>query len=157
MSMVEAAIQAGRVLKVVFNQRHRGDVQVLKRHLDSGQAGSVYCAKGYWLRRDGIPARSWFTNREMPGGGPLIDIGVHVLDLALYLMGEPRVLSASASTFAEHGRRAHRPVPTRPASVLRSRTSKTSRKPSFGSKAVGSCCLKPAGRPTTGRGTSSGS
>jgi len=43
----------------------------------------------------------------MSGGGPLIDLGVHVLDLALYLMGEPQVLSASASTFAEHAQQQH--------------------------------------------------
>jgi predicted dehydrogenase len=104
--MVEAAIKANRVLRVCFNHRQRGDVQVLKRHIDEGRLGRIYYAKAHWLRRNGIPGLgSWFTNREMAGGGPLIDLGVHMLDMALYLLGEPKVLSVSASTFAELGTR----------------------------------------------------
>ncbi|WP_115849177.1 Gfo/Idh/MocA family protein [Thermasporomyces composti] len=105
-SIVDAAVNANRVLKVVFNHRQRGDVTLLKRHIDSGALGRIYYAKAHWLRRNGIPGLgSWFTNREMAGGGPLIDLGVHVLDMALHLLGEPRVLSVSASTFAELGPR----------------------------------------------------
>jgi predicted dehydrogenase len=47
----------------------------------------------------------WFTSREMAGGGPLIDLGVHVLDMALYLLGEPEIISVSAATYAELGPR----------------------------------------------------
>lgn len=105
-AMVQAAKDAGRVLKVIFNHRERGDVAVLKRQIDDGQLGRVYYAKAHWMRRNGIPGMgSWFTNREMSGGGPLIDLGVHILDMALYLIGEPRVESVSASTFAELGPR----------------------------------------------------
>ncbi|MBE1611564.1 Gfo/Idh/MocA family protein [Actinopolymorpha pittospori] len=105
-AIVDAAVKANRVLKVCFNHRERGDVAILKRHLDAGQLGRVYYAKAHWMRRNGIPGMgSWFTNREMAGGGPLIDLGVHMLDMALYLLGEPRVLSASASTFSELGPR----------------------------------------------------
>lgn len=105
-SMVDAAQRAGRVLDVAFNHRRRGDVQALKEIIDSGDLGRAYFAKASWLRRSGIPKLgSWFTNREMSGGGPLADIGVHVLDYALYLLGEPKVLSASAATYAELGPR----------------------------------------------------
>ncbi|WP_020575255.1 Gfo/Idh/MocA family protein [Actinopolymorpha alba] len=105
-AIVDAAVKANRVLKVCFNHRERGDVAVLKRHLDAGQLGRVYYAKAHWMRRNGIPGLgSWFTNREMAGGGPLIDLGVHMLDMALYLLGEPRVISVSASTFSELGPR----------------------------------------------------
>jgi predicted dehydrogenase len=104
--ITEAAIKAGRVLKVVFNHRQRGDVTVLKQHIDDGALGRIYYAKTHWMRRNGIPGLgSWFTNREMAGGGPLIDLGVHMLDMAMYLLGEPKVLSVSASTFAELGPR----------------------------------------------------
>lgn len=105
-AMVAAAEEAGRVLKVVFNHRERGDVAVLKKQIDAGQLGRIYYAKAHWMRRNGIPGLGgWFTSREMAGGGPLIDLGVHILDLALYLLGEPLVETASASTFAELGPR----------------------------------------------------
>lgn len=103
-SMVDAAHRSGRVLEVAFNHRRRGDIQALKAAIDSGQIGRPYHARAVWLRRAGIPALgSWFTNREMAGGGPLIDIGVHVLDYALHLFGEPRVTAVSAVTHSELG------------------------------------------------------
>ncbi len=103
-TMVAAARQADRVLHTVFNHRARGDVSVLKRHIDEGGLGRVYHAKASWMRRIGIPTLgSWFTNKELAGGGPLIDLGVHMLDLALYLMGDPDVITVSGATYAEFG------------------------------------------------------
>lgn len=105
-TMVQAAVKAGRVLQVCFNHRQRGDVQVLKDYIDTGAMGRIYHAKAFWMRRSGIPGMGgWFTNREMAGGGPLIDLGVHILDMALYLLGEPEVISVSAATYAELGPR----------------------------------------------------
>ncbi len=102
--MVDAARRAGRVLEVAFNHRRRGDITALKRIIDDGEVGRPYYAKASWLRRSGIPSLgSWFTNRDMAGGGPLADIGVHVIDYALHLLGEPKVLSVSASAFSEIG------------------------------------------------------
>ncbi|WP_406690429.1 Gfo/Idh/MocA family oxidoreductase [Saccharopolyspora sp. ID03-671] len=104
--MVEAARAAGRVLDVAFNHRLRGDVQALGRIIGSGELGRPYYAKASWMRRRGIPTiGSWFTSREMAGGGPLADIGVHVLDYALFLLGEPKVESVSAVTSGELGSR----------------------------------------------------
>lgn len=104
LAMVEAARSAGRVLDIVFNHRRRGDVQKLKSIIDDGELGRPYYAKASWLRRQGIPTLgSWFTNPELAGGGPMADLGVHVLDYALHLLGEPKVLSVSASTHAELG------------------------------------------------------
>lgn len=103
-SMVDAAHRSGRVLEVAFNHRRRGDIEALKAAIDEGRIGRPYHARAIWLRRSGIPALgSWFTNREMAGGGPLIDIGVHVLDYALHLFGEPRVTAVSAVTHSELG------------------------------------------------------
>ncbi len=105
-AMVVAATKANRVLQVVFNHRVRGDVQVLKRYADEGKLGNIYYAKAHWMRRRGIPgAGTWFGSKEMAGGGPLIDLGVHALDMALYLLGEPEILTVSASTYAELGKR----------------------------------------------------
>ena len=104
--MVEAAKRANRVLDVAFNHRRRGDVLALKEIISAGQIGRPYYAKACWLRRSGIPGLgTWFTNRELAGGGPLTDIGVHVLDYALFLLGEPKVVAVSASVHAELGPR----------------------------------------------------
>ncbi|MFQ3566848.1 MAG: Gfo/Idh/MocA family oxidoreductase [Aggregatilineales bacterium] len=105
-AMVKAAIENNRVLEVAFNHRRRGDVDVLKRYIDEGGLGRIYHAKATWMRRNGIPGMGgWFTSREMAGGGPLIDLGVHVLDMAMYLLDEPEVLAVSAATYAELGPR----------------------------------------------------
>lgn len=104
--MVAAARAAGRVLEVAFNHRRRGDVRALAERAAAGELGRIYHVRASWLRRSGIPALgSWFTSRELAGGGPLVDIGVHMLDAVLDLMGEPRVLSASAVVHAEFGPR----------------------------------------------------
>jgi predicted dehydrogenase len=105
-AMVDAARNAGRVLDVAFNHRRRGDIQALKEVIDGGGVGRPYYAKASWLRRSGIPMLgSWFTNPELAGGGPLADIGVHALDYALHLLGEPKVLAVSATTHSELGPR----------------------------------------------------
>jgi predicted dehydrogenase len=104
--MVEAAERNDRVLDVSFNHRRRGHVQVLKKMIDAGVLGKIYYAKVGWLRREGIPGLgSWFTRRAISGGGPLMDLGVHMLDIALYLLDEPRVRAVTAATYAEFGPR----------------------------------------------------
>ncbi len=104
--MVEAAERNDHVLDVSFNHRRRGHVQVLKNMIDTGLLGKIYYAKAGWLRRAGIPGLgSWFTRRATAGGGPLMDLGVHMLDIALYLMDEPPVRAVTAATYAEFGPR----------------------------------------------------
>lgn len=107
LSMVEAAERNDRILQVMFNQRYRPDVQVMKRFIDDGGLGSIYHAKSRWLRRSGIPGRGrkWFVSHELAGGGPLIDLGVHMLDMALYAMGEPKVTAVSGATYNTLGQR----------------------------------------------------
>ena len=105
-AMIAAADAADRILMVSFNYRYRADVQWLKQYIESGALGRLYYAKAHWMRRSGIPRLgSWFVSKEQAGGGPLIDLGVHVLDLALYLMGEPSPAAVSANTYAEFGPR----------------------------------------------------
>ena len=104
-TMVDAARKAGRVLDVAFNHRRRGDIKRLKEVIEAGRLGRTYYAKAWWLRRTGIPTLgSWFTQAKLAGGGPLVDIGVHVLDYALFLLGDPAVRSVSASTYDLLGR-----------------------------------------------------
>ena len=106
LKMVEAAQHNDRVLQVVFNHRYRPDVITMKRFVDQGGVGEIYHAKSRWLRRSGIPGDGlkWFSSRELSGGGPLIDLGVHMLDMALHIMGEPEVESVSAATYNLLGR-----------------------------------------------------
>lgn len=102
--IVRAAREKGVILAMAFNRRARPDMQVLKRHIEGGNLGDIYYAKAFWLRRSGIPGLgSWFTSKELAGGGPLIDLGVHVLDMALWLMGNPKVTAVSAATYAALG------------------------------------------------------
>ena len=103
--MVAAAQEHNRVLQMVYNQRCQGDVTAMKQFIDEGGMGRIYHGKARWMRRQGIPGRGgWFSQRELSGGGPMIDLGIHVLDMALYLMGEPKPLSVSAAAYAEHGK-----------------------------------------------------
>jgi predicted dehydrogenase len=104
--IVRAARKANRVVHVAFTQRERGDVQVLKRHVEEGNLGRIYHARATWMRRNGIPGMGgWFTSKALAGGGPLIDLGVHMIDMALFLMGEPEVESVSCAAYAELGPR----------------------------------------------------
>lgn len=104
--MVDAAVANDRVLDVLFNHRRGGQVKALKQIVDSGVLGRIYYAKAGWLRRAGIPGLgSWFTKMKTAGGGPMMDIGVHMLDMAMHLLDEPTVTTVSATTYAEFGPR----------------------------------------------------
>lgn len=89
--MAEAARQTGRLLSFGFHLRYGQNVRVLKEMIRRGDLGKIYAANAEWIRRRGIPGWGTFTNKAVQGGGPLIDIGAHVLDLAVYLMGYPQV------------------------------------------------------------------
>lgn len=105
--MADAARDSGKKLMVCFNYRYRNDTLFVKRLIESGELGDIYYVKASWLRCAGIPGRAdgWFTSRKFAGGGPLIDLGVHLLDLTLWLLGHPRPLTVSASTYAAFGPR----------------------------------------------------
>ncbi|CAM3718319.1 Gfo/Idh/MocA family protein [Alicyclobacillus pomorum] len=86
--LADAATKHGRICMVGMTHRFRNDAQALKRFVEAGDLGDLYAARAQILRRRGTPA-GWFTNRAVSGGGPLMDIGVHVLDLAWWLAGMP--------------------------------------------------------------------
>ena len=103
-AMVAAAKKANKILMMGFNNRFRGDTQLLKKCIENGDLGDIYYAKTGWLRRIGIPGLGgWFTTKETAGGGPLIDLGVHVLDLTLWLMGNPKPVYVLGSSYAKFG------------------------------------------------------
>ena len=110
--IAEAAEKANRTLMVCYNHRYRPEIMWLKDQLRTGDFGRIYAAKAGWMREGFIPAHgAWFTQKAKAGGGALIDLGVHVLDLALWLMGYPKPVSVSGSMFAEFGMRGQKTVP----------------------------------------------
>ena len=102
--MVEAGKKAGKVFMMAFNNRFRGDTQLLKKYIEQGELGEIYYAKTGWIRRKCLSWLSgWFPTKSLAGGGPLIDLGVHVLDLTLWLMGNPKPVTVMGSTYAKFG------------------------------------------------------
>ena len=100
-AMVAAARKAEpRPVRVLPAARRAATSASSRRSWTPAGSASPYYAKGYWMRRTGIPTMgSWFTRAELAGGGPLVDIGVHVLDYALFLLGGPKVTAVSAATY----------------------------------------------------------
>lgn len=89
-SIIETAKQTNNKFMVAFCHRFAHHSQFIKKMIENNQMGEIYFAKASCLRRRGIPGLgTWFTTKKLAGGGPLIDIGVHILDLAVYLMGCP--------------------------------------------------------------------
>lgn len=89
LKMEKAHQMAGKVLTFNLHYRHSAEVETIKKFMQEGELGDIYSARVHALRRRGIPGWGVFTNKEIQGGGPLIDIGIHMLDTALYLMNYP--------------------------------------------------------------------
>jgi len=102
--IVRAQQRTGKTVMVAHQMRWEPLSLKVKEQVERGELGRVYTAKTGWYRRKGIPGwGTWFTQHNQSGGGPLIDIGVHMLDLAFFLMGEPKPVSVYGSTYAEFG------------------------------------------------------
>lgn len=102
----ETAQRVGKVLTLGMNQRFGAAQQRMRSLVANGALGEVYHAKGYWYRRAGIPRLgTWFGNRELAGGGCLYDIGVHLLDLTLYVLNDFKPVSVFGSTYTKFGQR----------------------------------------------------
>lgn len=103
--MVAAARRTGCKLQAGLNNRFGSGPQALKRFIRAGEMGEIYYARSQALRRRGIPSWGVFTQKDKQGGGPLIDIGVHILDLTLWLMGHPKPVTASGMVTTKFGTR----------------------------------------------------
>jgi predicted dehydrogenase len=100
--MKQAAEASGKVLMVMRNNRFRPASQFVKTYVDHAHMGEIYAGRCGWIRRRGIPGKGgWFTTKELSGGGPLIDLGVHFLDLAHWFMGNPKPVSVVGSTYTK--------------------------------------------------------
>ncbi|QJC51449.1 Gfo/Idh/MocA family oxidoreductase [Paenibacillus albicereus] len=96
--MLEAAKRTGKKLTIGYQNRFRGDTRFLKDACIQGELGEVYFAKAHAIRRRAVPTWGVFLDEEKQGGGPLIDIGTHALDLALWMMDnyKPKVVLGRA-------------------------------------------------------------
>jgi predicted dehydrogenase len=108
--MVKVASESGRKLMIAFNNRFKEETQFLRRAVEDGQIGDIYYAKAMAFRRRGTPQIDfpstgimgrghWFVEKGKAGSGALYDIGVHVLDSVLWLMGYPKALSVSGAAY----------------------------------------------------------
>ena len=98
--MNAAAEKADRNLMINFSFRFTEASYALKQQVDAGVVGDIYFGRSVWHRRRGMPKfGGWFGDKALSGGGPLIDLGVHRLDLALWLMGYPEPVAVSGSAY----------------------------------------------------------
>lgn len=98
--MRAAAVKNKKLLAVGFVRRFGRDAKMISELRDNGRLGEVYYAKANYIRRNGNPG-GWFGDKSRSGGGPLIDLGVHVIDLVRYLEGCPKPVSVYGATFTK--------------------------------------------------------
>ncbi len=100
--MQDAADKNGKVLMVMRNNRYNNYSKFLKKYIADGKMGEIYTARCGWRRRRGIPGKGgWFTTKAQSGGGPLIDLGVHMIDLCIWLMGNPTPVAVTGCTYCK--------------------------------------------------------
>jgi predicted dehydrogenase len=93
--MIEARDRSGKLLMTAQHFRFTGVSQAMKAEIANGALGDIYHARSWMLRRAYMVPRTSFTTKALAGGGPCIDIGVHVLDLTLWLLGHPQPVAVS--------------------------------------------------------------
>jgi len=99
--MIAARDASGKMLMTAQHFRFMGSSRALKAEVDAGALGQIYHARSWLLRRAAAPTRPGFIMKKHSSGGPCIDIGVHILDLTLWLMGNPRPVAVTGVARAE--------------------------------------------------------
>ena len=100
--MKRAAEEKDLIFMMAFVNRFRQESILINELREQGRFGEIYHARCGWIRRRGTPA-GWFTSKAKSGGGAVLDIGVHVIDMTWYLMGRPRPVSVSGVTHRRIG------------------------------------------------------
>lgn len=104
--MADAAKKSKGILQIGMVNRQRADSQVLRQYIQAGELGDIYHMRAVIVRRRGIPGLGgWFTTKARSGGGPMIDLGVHLFDLAMYLADQWKPTAVSAATYDKFGPR----------------------------------------------------
>lgn len=97
--MLDTAKETGKLLTIGYQNRYRADSAYLKRACDNGDLGEIYYARAHAVRRRAVPTWGVFLNEEEQGGGPLIDIGTHALDITLWMMNNYEPVSVTGSVY----------------------------------------------------------
>ncbi len=97
--MLETAKETGMLLTIAYQNRYRQDSTYLKTACENGDLGDIYYARAHAVRRRAVPTWGVFLNEEEQGGGPLIDIGTHALDLTLWMMDNYEPESVTGSVY----------------------------------------------------------
>lgn len=103
-AMLDASHETGKLLTIAYQNRFREDSLLLKSLCDSGELGEIYFAKAFATRRRGVPTWGVFMDKEKQGGGPLIDLATHALDLTMWMMQNYEPDTALGSTFDKIGK-----------------------------------------------------
>ena len=101
--MIEAWKKSGKKFTIGYQNRFRPEVQMLYKMCRAGELGDIYYAKAHAVRRRAVPTWGVFPNKALQGGGPLIDIGTHALDITLWMMDNYKPVSVSGSVFYKLG------------------------------------------------------
>ena len=101
--MMDAWKKSGKKFTIGYQNRFRPDAQMLKRTCEEGKLGEVYFAKAHAVRRRAVPTWGVFPDKSKQGGGPLIDIGTHALDITLWCMDNYKPVSVMGSVFEKLG------------------------------------------------------
>ncbi|MEG1427487.1 MAG: Gfo/Idh/MocA family oxidoreductase [Oscillospiraceae bacterium] len=101
--MLDARDRTGKMLTIGYQYRHFAENQVARKVIEDGWIGEPYYAEATYLRRRGVPTWGVFTDKSKQGGGPLIDIGTHALDLTLFLMNNYDVDYVVGTSFEKLG------------------------------------------------------
>ena len=107
--MVEAWKKSGKQFTIGYQNRFREEVMNLKKSCDKGELGEIYYGKAHAVRRRAVPTWGVFMDKEAQGGGPLIDIGTHALDITLWCMNNYDVDSVTGSVFYKLGQKENGP------------------------------------------------
>lgn len=101
--MLDAWKKSGKQFTIGYQNRFRPDVQALHAACEKDELGHIYFAKAHAIRRRAVPTWGVFPNKTLQGGGPLIDIGTHALDITLWMMNNYKPVSVSGRVFYELG------------------------------------------------------
>ncbi len=104
--MMDAAQKNNKLLMIGFVRRFGNDCKIVKDFVKDDFFGDMYYTKASYLRRNGFPG-GWFGDKSRSAGGPLIDLGVHVIDLVRYIMDKPQPVSVYGATFDKLGKRSN--------------------------------------------------